>query len=114
MERWAGSDPRVVPALRNALHDSDPWVRQMAMRAVQKIGPGASAAVPDLVAQLATAEDWVAAGALGSIGPEAKAAVPALTNLLQRSTGYAHLEAAEAIWKIDRNADLGRAAHCVT
>jgi HEAT repeat protein len=100
------SDTCVLPALRKALHDSNPAVRRAAIWTACKIGPGAAAAVPDLVAQLATPEDWVAAEALGSIGPGAKAAVPALTDLLQRSKGYARLEAAEAIWKIDGNAGL--------
>ena len=76
------------------------------MWAVCKIGPVAEAAVPDLVAQLATRDAWVAAKALGSIGPGAKAAAPCLEDLLQRSKGYARLEAAEAIWKIDQNERL--------
>jgi HEAT repeat protein len=81
-----------VPALAEAL--KDPWwrVREESAKALERIGPGASAAVPALAAALNNDEHWhvrlASAWALGKIGPAAQTAVPALREALQDEARY--------------------------
>jgi len=74
-----------VPALCEALKDSDPDVRRWAATALEWIGSDAGQAVPDLIDALNDSEgpvrEW-AAKALGSIGLDAKPALAALTEAL--------------------------------
>jgi HEAT repeat protein len=51
-EKLISMGARAVPALAGALHDPNPSVRFTADLALDRIGPGAKAAVPDLVATL--------------------------------------------------------------
>ena len=70
-----------VPALIEALSDTDPYVRVLAARSLAYIGQDAEPAVPALIAALEDPNEAVrqtAARALGQIGPEAADAVPAL------------------------------------
>lgn len=74
-----------VPALCEALKDSDRGVRHWAAMALGEIGNDASQAVPDLIDALRDPESMVrqwAASALGRIGLEAKSAMGALTEAL--------------------------------
>jgi len=73
--------PAVV-AVVAALKHPDKDVRMRATWILQRIGPGAEAAVPALVEALADGGDWWmkrnALAALGAIGPRAGAALPAV------------------------------------
>ena len=74
-----------VPALIEALKDSDCLVRQWAVVALERIGPQAEEAVGGLVEVLDDPDHEVrrwAAVALGNIGQAARSAIPALTKLL--------------------------------
>lgn len=74
-----------VPALCEALKDSDPDVRKGAATALEWLGSDAGQAVPNLIDALRDS-DWAvrewAAKALGAIGLEAKPVLAALTEAL--------------------------------
>ena len=77
-------------------------------RALTRFGPDGQAAVPSLVAALATNGEWVAeqaARALGAIGPGAESAIPALR---EAEKGHELLKkaAADALQKITGKAEL--------
>ena len=75
-----------VPALADALSNTDAVVRLQACRALAYMGARASPAVPQLVERLYDSEEAVrtqAAGALGQIGEEARPAVPQLMEMLK-------------------------------
>jgi HEAT repeat protein len=90
-----------VPALAEALKDKEPGVRQIAAKALGRIGPKPEAAVPALTEALKDKEGfvrWVAAQALAQIG---ETAVPALIKSLGADHGPdVHRYAAEALVKI--------------
>ena len=69
-----------VPFLREALADGSQSVRRNVAKALGKIGPSASDAVPDLIARIEQDEDhhvrFYSARSLGRIGPNAMAAIP--------------------------------------
>lgn len=74
-----------VPALLQALKNSEPRVRHEAARALKRIGPGPDA-IPALVDALGDSRKRVvreAALALGTMGPQAKPAGPVLVNVLK-------------------------------
>jgi HEAT repeats len=74
-----------LPALIDALQDTDDSVRAWAAGAIGRIGPAAARAVPALVALLANPEEGsrnLACLALGGIGPPARDALPALRQAL--------------------------------
>jgi HEAT repeat protein len=82
-----------VPALAGALKDPDPVVRMAAGEALAAVGPGAKAAVPDLIAACRAPGQTVhvrraAAQALGAIGPAAKDALPALREVAADPTPH--------------------------
>jgi HEAT repeat protein len=100
-----------VPLLRDALRTAvltagDPEVRAAASEALVQVGPYARSAVPVLIENLKEdirAVRWSAAHDLGEIGPEALDALPALTAAaLHDSVPRVRVEAAVAIWRIDR------------
>ena len=75
-----------VPALTDALMDSDPAVRLQACRALAYMGAKASSAVPALQRALNDPEVPIreqAAAALGQIGAAAEPAVPSLIQMLR-------------------------------
>lgn len=75
-----------VPALSDALSNSDAVVRLQACKALAYMGAKASPAVPELVQRLYDSEEAVrtqAANALGQIGDEARPAVPQLVEMLK-------------------------------
>ncbi|NKB65930.1 MAG: hypothetical protein GKR89_02605 [Candidatus Latescibacteria bacterium] len=75
-----------VPALIEALQDSDWWVRAGAASALGCMGPAAREAAPILAASLHDNNEWVcrnAADALGNIGQAVAVAVPALAQALE-------------------------------
>jgi hypothetical protein len=103
----------VLPALRAALKeaalkDGDAAVRNAAAHAVLQVGPQPASEIAGLIASLKDDLDVVrfnAAIALGDLGPEAREAVPALTHAHLRDPDAAvRVEAAVALWKIDRKA----------
>ena len=94
----------VVPALSKMLKDADPSVRLKAANSLERMGPLAKAAIPDLIVFVDAAfskvkappqgsREWSDSGseltfgiqALGSMGPAAAAAVPLLTTLKQHT-----------------------------
>ncbi len=102
---WEADAAPAASALIEALRDSDKTVRERAVDALGRIGPGAHAAVPALVAMIPGSETaWEIAAALGKIGPEAEPAVPALIELLRGSTDLNRSTAAEALGNIGSRA----------
>ncbi|MFO1078434.1 MAG: HEAT repeat domain-containing protein [Planctomycetota bacterium] len=83
-----GNQDEVVQALAHCLGDQIVWVRGAAIDSLQRLGPEAAAAVPDLITCLQSANERdrsnrdAAVEALGAIGPAAKAAVPVLEKVL--------------------------------
>lgn len=82
---WIGPAAQAaVPALQQAVGDSDSKVRASAAWALGEIHAYAPACVPVLIGALSDPDAWVrlsAAHALGGFGVEAGAAVPALSRL---------------------------------
>ncbi len=98
-----------VPALIEALKDSNTAVCSRAARALGKVGPGARAAAPALVALVKDRKkDFItrtnAARSLGQVGAEAPTVVPALVAALQDKGGPVRAAAANAL------GDIGPAA----
>ena len=96
----------------------DAPIRLIAAEALGRIGPGAKAAIPDLIAAMSGPDSRVrseAARALGAIGPEAALAIPELVRLLTRGPlrvrsmrrGYVALTAQ---WSQDALVQIGAAA----
>lgn len=88
VEALAQYGEHAVPALRGLLGDEDQLVRSYACVALVRIGPGAEAALPDLVnlgGDQGESEDLreIAILALGQIGPQAAPAVPMLQAVLR-------------------------------
>ena len=74
-----------MPALTEALSDTDWWTRAGAAAALGCMGEPAHGAVPALIEALKDDSEWVrrnAADTLGNIGPSARSAVPALVEAL--------------------------------
>jgi HEAT repeat protein len=114
-----------IPALIDALKDGDGLTRWYAAGVLGEIGPGAQAAVPELIRLLASKDEVqgapgtmgfggmaikpdglavVAAKALGRIGPDARAAVAPLTKMLAEADESTRSGAAEALGEIGRDA----------
>jgi HEAT repeat protein len=102
-----------LPAYRAALRaavltDPDTGVRTCALEALGQVGPQPRSRVPELIDALGDELAYVrlnAAYALGELGAEAKAAAGALVPLALRDDDFrVRLEAAVALWRIDRRA----------
>ena len=106
-----GKAQSAVEPLAALLEDPNEDVRQAAMTALEKIGPQAAAATPDLIVILkgkGEARDpaWLARAAkvIGRIGPPARAAVPLLTTCLQHPDARVADEAFGALGRMDKEA----------
>jgi HEAT repeat protein len=78
-----------IPALLDAMEDENPFVWTNAMRAIGKVGPKATRAIPRLIHLLKAPEDEKnrsseAARTLGEIGSAAADSAPALLELLKK------------------------------
>ena len=111
----AGEVRRVLPALHAALkeaalNDGDDGVRTEAVRALLKAGPQPATDVDALADALPSEIDLVrfhAAIALGDLGPAGRPAVPGLIHAaLWDADPAVRVEAAMALWKIDRKGPL--------
>jgi HEAT repeat protein len=110
-----GQAHRVLPVLRAALKetavkDDDAWVRSYAAHALLQVGPEPDTEVAALIDSLQNELEVMrfhAAIALGNLGRDARPAVPALihTALWDQDPGV-RVEAAVALWKIDRTGPL--------
>jgi hypothetical protein len=92
-----------VPALADALRDSEPNVRYVAVKALIKFRATAHEAIPALVEALKDSEVRVranAAEALGEMGATAREAVPAIAELLKDPEEEVRAHAAEALGDI--------------
>jgi len=102
--------PEVCPALIGLLKTES---RLSAVRALNRFGFEARAAVPSLIDLLQDSEPevrWNAAQALGTIGPEARAAVPALIERLKDLDADVREHSAESLGLIGRDAEPAVAA----
>jgi HEAT repeat protein len=96
-------DPRpLVPALLLLLADDDAKVRQEAVHALRRIGPGGAAAVPALVRALCDTDELTADRAAGALGAIGAGAVPALIEAL--SDPRTRRRAAEALGRVGADA----------
>jgi HEAT repeat protein len=94
-----------VGALIEILGNGSVPARVAAADALARLGPAASAAVPQLVRNVAEPRTATAAAcALGRIGPAARKARPALLRMLGRSQEPSALAAARALGQIDQAA----------
>jgi hypothetical protein len=94
-----------VPALVEALADSDSRVKELAAQAVGATGDAGVPAVPVLISLLASPNEGernTACIGLAGIGPAAKAALPALKKALSDSSAAVQRFAQRAIESIDR------------
>lgn len=98
-----GPDARsAAPALFHATKDTNEWVRNNALSALNGILPDPQLAIPVLIASLDDPLDIArenAANCLGRYGPRAKAAVPALVRTLS-----INISAGDALRRIDPDA----------
>jgi HEAT repeat protein len=110
-----GEVRRVLPALHAALrevalNDGDDGVRAEAVRALLRAGPEPATQVGALVDSLDSGVDVVrfhTAIALGDLGPAGRPAVPGLIRAaLWDEDPAVRVEAAMALWKIDRKGPL--------
>jgi HEAT repeat protein len=94
-----------VPALRQALEDSQARVRIQAALALEKLEPKKHKIVPVLIEALRDREDFnvrtQAANALATLGPAARDAVPALRAAVCDPVSVVRFTANEALWKIE-------------
>ena len=103
----SGKADEAVSVVRSVLQAAtDGTTRCAAIEALEKIGPAARTAVPDLIPCLDSnfhSAVTSATDALAKIGPDALPAVPALTNMLEHSE-YDEVRAcaARALWHINR------------
>lgn len=105
--KMLASLPSIRAALRTiVLTDSDEEIRSSALRSLALIGPESQGNIGALVESLRDGLSYVrisAAHALGQLGAKARDAIPALTTaLLYDGAPRVRLEAAVAIWRIDR------------
>jgi HEAT repeat protein len=104
-----------VPGLVGALEDAE--VHTVVSAALARVGPGATVAVPALLAELSSDDAnrrWRAARALGRIGPGADSAVPSLARSLFDPNEGVRRHAARALGRLgpralDAAAELQRA-----
>jgi HEAT repeat protein len=97
--------------------EPDEYVHGTVAWAIGRIGPAAEPAIPDLIGCLGAELDGAqraqsvhgsarrnAAWALGQFGPAARVAVPELAKLLDDEDPVVRVQAAAALWRIDRHA----------
>ncbi len=105
-----------VPALHLVLSEvnasneykNDEYARSMAAWALGRIGPAAESEIPYLTETMRTTTRHIAvrrsiAAALGNFGPAAKSAVSELLKMLKNDDEITCVNAAVALWKIDRH-----------
>ncbi len=102
--QMGASAHEAIPALIEALEDTEAAVRWDAAKALGKMGSVAARAVPALTAVLHQQDDDVArehvVAALGAIGPAARTAVPALICSLKDDGHHLDEQAGEALVRI--------------
>jgi HEAT repeat protein/lysophospholipase L1-like esterase len=109
----AGPAAAAVPALENRLHDVEPGVRTLAVRALGNVAqgdPAAVAALADVLAHGAGEGRWRAARALGKLGPAAAPAAAALADALSDPDEKLRRESALALDRIGPSARAAVAA----
>ena len=90
----------MIPALSDALYDSDEQVRKSAAYAMGEFGPAAEPLIPDLLAWLQRNDSdqsavlWI----LNQMGPAAREAVPALKQFAKNATPELQLRSTAARW----------------
>jgi HEAT repeat protein len=102
LAKMRSQNPDAVPLLIPMLKDH--WMDWEAASALSAIGPGAKAAVPDLISLLKRRTGlpgYYAARALGNIGPDAKVALPALREAMKSRNSLVQLAACLAVYKLD-------------
>jgi HEAT repeat protein len=99
-----------VPALHSLLDvrsGANEYARSMAAWALGRIEPAAEPEIPFLIKTMRTTELLAvrrsSAEALGNFGPAARPAVAELVKMLENSDEPSRLNAAVALWKIDRH-----------
>lgn len=100
-----------VDRLINDFRNGDNDKKHAALRALERLGPKAKAAVPDLIAALSSKEPGIRIGAvyaLRAIGPDAREALPALRLVLREALkdDWGNASVAGAIVLISQTIDL--------
>jgi HEAT repeat protein len=104
MEALSVMGPDAAPVLTGIYGTADGRRRQVAARALMKLGPDAGEAVPILMADLRGTNAGrvvLAAEVLGCLGDRGRVALPQLEGLLQHQNIRVRVRAAGAIWKLD-------------
>jgi HEAT repeat protein len=95
---------RALKYFRTVLTGDDPEARQVAVKALEYVGPAAAALLPELIHAMSNADDrWVraaAANGMGSMGAAAATAVPALRKALNDPAECVRRYAAKALGNI--------------
>ncbi len=116
LRRQTAAADQAIPALIDALRDTEQQVRFHAVLALKEMGADASNAVPALAKVLADTGVGpqtnslfylraATANTLGKIGPQASSALPALHAAVLESDSNLRGHAAVAIWRIDSDVD---------
>ena len=99
----------LLPAIRQGLKDSNPFVRREAARATSAFGAAAKEALPELILLIKNYpmqdSGWFAAEALGEIGPDAREAIPELVRAAEVRGSMMADSAKKALKKIKIKSD---------
>jgi HEAT repeat protein len=98
-----------LPALKGALHDSDPHIPVQAALAIQKIEPNDRDSVPVLITAMRAGDGRVML-AVGALGKDAVWAVPTLVELLSHKTPQLRALVAQTLGRIGPPAAAAKAA----
>lgn len=92
--------PVAARSLARVVASNDLLLRRRALNQLEKFGPTAVAALPELIAALTDADDevrYAAARALVAIGPEAAPAIPALSRATNDASGMVQRASTRAL-----------------
>lgn len=100
--------PRAEGAMNSLMDrlilDEDPAVKDAAANSLAQIGKSAAASLVDLLERGGPELQWRAARSLGQMEKAAESAIPPLKLAFDNSSLQVRIEAAEAVWKISKDA----------
>jgi hypothetical protein len=102
--------PAIPPLVKIWCDQTDDGAaRNQAEATLSSMGDKVADYAPEFIARLGNTNYWKNLGAIvltGHCGPKARAAIPVLLNFVNNTDISVRREAAEALWKIDRNTNV--------